>query len=77
MTVNKDQNRIDAIAKRIKALRVEAGYTSYEKFAIENGIARKQYWRLEKGHNFKITSLFRILDIHGITLEEFGKGLKI
>ncbi len=77
MTPKKDQSRIEAIAKRIKELRVEAGYTSYEKFAVDNGLERKQYWRLEKGHNFMITSLLRILDIHSISLEEFAKGLKV
>jgi transcriptional regulator with XRE-family HTH domain len=68
-------DRIRSIAGRIKELRIEAGFTSYENFALEKGLDRKQYWRLEKGQNFKIESLFRILDIHGIGLDEFFKGL--
>ncbi len=72
----KNQNRIDAIAQHIKELRVDRGYTSYEKFAVKHELDRKQYWRMEKGQNFKIESLFRILDIHGITLKEFFKDLE-
>ncbi len=68
-------DEIKAIADRIKQLRLEAGYSSYEKFAIEFGIEGKQYWRLESGKNFMITSLLRIIEIHGITLEEFSKDL--
>jgi len=45
-------------------MRKEAGYTSYENFAIDKGIPRMLYWRLEKGTNFTITSLLRILDAH-------------
>ncbi|WP_190810351.1 helix-turn-helix domain-containing protein [Flagellimonas sp. S3867] len=65
-----------AIADRIKELRIRSGYTSYEAFAVENGLPRKNYWRIEKGENFTINSLIRILKIHGITLEEFFKGIK-
>ncbi len=75
MTVDNKQ-RIDQIAKRIKQLRVDAGYTSYERFAVEHEMDRKQYWRMEKGQNFKLESLFRIIDIHNITLEVFFKGLE-
>ena len=69
------QSRIKVIAKRLKTLRIEAGYTSYEQFALAHGIERKQYWRLEKGHNFMITSLLRIIDIHEISLQKFFENL--
>lgn len=53
-------------------LRVKNGYKSYESFALENDLSRMQYWRIEKGKtNLTIKSLKRILDIHGITVEEF------
>lgn len=65
-----------AISKRLKEIRIERGYTSYEKFANEHDLDRKQYWRIEENEtNFTINSLLRILNIHGITLEEFFKGL--
>ncbi len=69
-------NRILQIAKRIKKLRIEAGYGSYEFFAWENKIPRVQYFRMEKGTNFTITSLLRILDAHNITLEDFFKDIE-
>jgi transcriptional regulator with XRE-family HTH domain len=76
MTDTKITDRFQAVGKRIKALRVEAGYTSYETFAIEHNLARKSYWDWEKGSNYKFETLIRIIDIHGITLEEFFKGLE-
>ena len=69
------EERIKKIAQRIKELRIEAGYSSYEVFAIDKNLDRKQYWRMEKGQNFKITSLFNIIDAHGITLADFFKQL--
>ena len=71
-----NQNRIDAIAKRIKDLRIKTGYTSYETFATDNGLPRKNYWRIESGKNFTIDTLLRILNIHDITLEQIFRDLK-
>lgn len=64
-------DRILQIAEKIKQLRIDAGYGSHEFFAWEKKIPRVQYWRMEKGTNFTITSLLRVLDAHNITLEEF------
>ena len=72
----KNPERIQAIGKRIKELRKKAGYTSYETFAVEHDMPRKNYWRLEKGYNFTISTLIEILEIHDMTLEEFFKGLE-
>ncbi|WP_421751109.1 XRE family transcriptional regulator [Croceimicrobium sp.] len=63
--------RILAIAKKLEKIRVEKGYTSYENFAIEHGISRMQYWRMEKGTNFTFASFLKILDAHGMSLSEF------
>ena len=65
--------RILEIGNRLETIRKEAGYTSYENFAIDKGIPRMLYWRLEKGTNFTITSLLRVLDANKMTLEEFFK----
>ena len=65
----------ELIANRVKELRILSGYTSYETFAMENGLPRKNYWRIEKGENFTINTLIRILKIHNISLEEFFKGI--
>ena len=62
-------------AKKIKQLRIEAGYNSYETFALDNGLDRKQYWRAENGANLTIKSLIKILNIHQITLSAFYEGI--
>ena len=72
----KHEKRIGKIGEKIRKLRINAGYTSYETFAFDNEIPRVQYGRLEKGVNFRIATLIRILDIHKITLEEFFQDLK-
>ncbi|WP_062052659.1 helix-turn-helix domain-containing protein [Aquimarina longa] len=68
--------RQEAIAKRIKELRINAGYTSYKKFAIEHNFENKSVWRWEEGVNYTVDTLFKIMDIHNITIEEFFKGMK-
>jgi len=72
------KKELNLISQRIKELRLNAGYTSYETFSIEKGITPRQYWRMESStaHDFRMTSLLKILDIHGITLEEFFEGIK-
>ena len=59
------------IGLKLKHLRIEKGYTSYENFAFQNDIPRVQYWRIEKGTNFTIKYLLKILEIHQISLKDF------
>lgn len=66
-----DDERMKKIAEKIKQLRIDAGYSNYENFAWDNEIGRVQYWRMEKGTNFTIKSLLKILNIHKITLKDF------
>lgn len=68
--------RILGIADKLKKLRIKAGFTSYENFAIEHGLNRMQYWRLEKGVNCRLKSLLKVLDIHQISMKEFFKDIK-
>ncbi len=76
MTHKKDQYRFQAVGERIKELRINAGFTSYETFAFEYNLGRKSYWQWEKGANYKFETIIRIIDIHDISLEDFFKGLK-
>lgn len=69
------KDHLKAIGNRIKELRIQAGYTSYETFATDNNMPRKNYWRLENGNNFTMNTLLKITNIHNITLEEFFKDL--
>ena len=64
------------VAEKIKALRVKAGYTSYETFAFTNDINRVQYYRIEKGQNISLKTLIKVLKIHNLTLQEFFKDLE-
>ena len=59
------------LAERIKSLRKQAGYKSYEIFAYDNNITRSQWGRYEKGEDIRFTSLVRICKIFKISLEEF------
>ena len=68
--------RIVKIAEKIKQLRKERGYTSYEQFAFDHDLPRVGYGNHEKGTNLTIVSLLRILDIHQISLAEFFKDFE-
>ena len=44
---------------KLKDLRIEKGYSSYENFAVDNDLGRMQYWRLENGKtNLTIKATF-------------------
>jgi transcriptional regulator with XRE-family HTH domain len=70
MASNQEKQRHKAIGKRIKELRINAGYTSYSKFAIDHNLENKSVWRWEEGLNYTIDSLFMIADIHNMTVSE-------
>ncbi|MEO9476834.1 MAG: hypothetical protein ABJG41_14925 [Cyclobacteriaceae bacterium] len=67
--------KLDQLAQRIKERRIAAGYTSHETFANDKGFARKQYWRLESGFDFKMSTLLRLSEAHNMSLSEFLEGL--
>ena len=59
------------ISKRLKELRKEKGFNNYEHFAYELGMSRSAYWRIEKGSNFEMKTLFRICKLLEISVQEF------
>ena len=63
--------RIVLVGKKIRELRKEKGYTSHENFAWEHDLPRVQYFRMEKGQNFRFESLLKILDAMEISLKDF------
>lgn len=63
--------RLLKIAQKLKQMRLDKGYTSYETFAWEHEINRVQYWRIEKGSNITLTSLMKVLDIHKVSMKDF------
>jgi transcriptional regulator with XRE-family HTH domain len=63
---------LENIGNRLKFLREQKGFTSYEKFAIEYDISRMHYCQIEKGKiNITIKTLEKILKIHEISIEQF------
>ncbi len=70
------KERLEALGRHIRDLRIKAGYTSHEDFANEHGFSMKQYWRLETGHDFKISTLLRLLDAHKVNYHDFFKDIK-
>lgn len=65
------KDQLQKLAARIKQLRIEKGYTSYEYFAYDHNIPRAQYGRYEKGEDLKFSSLLKILKGLDISLKEF------
>jgi transcriptional regulator with XRE-family HTH domain len=60
------------IGARLTELRKQKGYSSHEDFAYDYDLPRVQYWRMEKGKaNITLKSLYKILAIHKISVEDF------
>jgi hypothetical protein len=66
---------IRIVSEKLKEMRIGKGYTSYETFALDHGLDRKQYWRVEKGANITLKTLIKILEVHKIDLPGFFKEL--
>ncbi|HSZ86472.1 MAG TPA: helix-turn-helix transcriptional regulator [Puia sp.] len=66
---------LEKLGKRIKQLRIDKGYTSYEYFAYENEISRAQFGRYEKGEDLRYSSLLKVIKAFGMTVSEFFEGL--
>ncbi len=70
-----DRDYIKKIAAKVKELRIKAGYSSYESFALQAGINRNSYFRLERsaatGDNFTVALLLRVIRGLNITTTEF------
>jgi transcriptional regulator with XRE-family HTH domain len=68
---NKPSKDLTRLAKRIKELRIQKGYSSYEYFAYENEISRAQYGRYEKGEDMRYSSLLKVIKALGVSVKEF------
>jgi transcriptional regulator with XRE-family HTH domain len=68
---------LEKLGNRIRQLRIEKGYTSYEYFAYENNISIAQFGRYEKGEDMRYSSLLKVAQSFNMTLEEFfSKGFE-
>ena len=55
------EDNIKKVANKIRQLRIDSNYSSYENFAFDNDINRVQYWRVESGKNITLKTFFKIL----------------
>lgn len=65
------QKEMKQVGNRIKQLRKEAGYTSYEVFCNEHEIHRVQWGRYEQGQDLYTSTLIKICKLFRISLKEF------
>ena len=73
--IDTTETMLAGVGKKIKELRISAGYSSYETFAHDYDLDRKQYWRIENGANLTLRTLKKILSIHQMSLADFFKGV--
>jgi len=62
---------LEKLGKRIRALRISKGYTSYDYFAYDYNFNRTQWGRFENGKDLRFTSSLKIAAAFEMTLEEF------
>jgi transcriptional regulator with XRE-family HTH domain len=62
---------LERVGKRIRELRIKRGYSNYEHFAYDHNISRAQFGRYEKGQDLRLSSLIKVVNAFGITLQEF------
>jgi transcriptional regulator with XRE-family HTH domain len=70
-----DDQYYKRLGERIKKLRKAAGYNSYDLFAFEIHMSRSQYANYEKGMDMRLSTLRRLAEVHGITVDELLKGI--
>lgn len=67
---------VGGMGEYFKFLRKQKGYTSATKFASDHDFCKASYQRAESGyHNLSILTIARLLEIHGLTIQQFLQGL--
>lgn len=71
--MKKDKDpRIAAIGQRLRELRLQKNYSSYETWSLDNDIHRMTTYRCEsKNCNPNYSTLLRMITAHGISVREF------
>jgi transcriptional regulator with XRE-family HTH domain len=62
---------LEKLGKRINALRIAKGYSSYENFAFDHKIPRAQFGRYENGEDLRYSSLLKVIAAFDMTVVEF------
>lgn len=76
-SIKEKSKEILLLAARIKQLRQDKGYTSQETFAYDNGYTLSYYSRLERGEDIRFSSLIKVCEALGVSLEDFFVGMDI
>jgi predicted transcriptional regulator len=63
------------IGKRLRYFRKKAGYNNYEDFCWDNDIPTRTYFRMERGENFTMQNLIKVLTALDVELNDFFKEL--
>ncbi len=63
--------QLENLGKRIKSLRIQKGYKSYEQFCFDHEISRSQYWRYENGEDLRFSSLMKVIKALNVSIDEF------
>ena len=71
LPLNNEDIYLQKLGARIKALRIQKGYKSYEQFAFEHGISRTQFGRYEQGKDIQFSTLVRIVEALDMSFAEF------
>ena len=72
-TVKKVTPEVVKLGKRIKAMRVERGYSSAMKFAYDNELSSVQMVRWEQGRNLTFETLVKLARAFKISVSELLK----
>jgi transcriptional regulator with XRE-family HTH domain len=75
--MSSDRDVLRIIGNRIKELRIENGFTSYENFAFEHDLSARYYWGVENGRNISIKYLLKLLDIFSVDIKEFFQSIDL
>ncbi len=66
-----EKNLVQKIGKELRRLREQAGYTSFESFALEIEMDSGQYGKYERGKNMELFTLYHLLNHHNVRLDQF------
>lgn len=66
---------LKAVGQRVRELRIQKGYGSFEFFAWEHKISSATIKNMEHGKNATLVSLKRVLKALDVSPEEFFRGI--
>ena len=69
--LNHHKAQLKRIGNILRELRLKKGYSSAENFSYDYELNRSNYWRWENGQNMTLKTIFRICEIHEISVKDF------